>query len=202
MQCPYCLNIRWEPVEYLIHALRSIAVHPCSRLALNTIILIYFLVANAVYTVLMVLSLYAVSIHSRFASHTGYMDLMDSPVTPPVALIVPAFNEQDVIVATVESMLELKYPEKEVIVVDDGSHDATLLRLIERFHLQKMDLIYRSQLPANAPTAFFYNREIPELLVVTKPAGMLVHPTCGIKSGTLANALAYHLNRELIEEKA
>ena len=138
---------------------------------LNTIILIYFLVANAIYTVLMVLSLYSVSIHSRFASHTGFADLMDSPVTPPVALIVPAFNEQDVIVATVESMLDLKYPEKEVIVVDDGSDDATLMRLIERFHLQKMDLIYRSQLPANAPTAFFYNPEIPDLLVVTKPNG-------------------------------
>jgi 23S rRNA pseudouridine1911/1915/1917 synthase len=42
--------------------------------------------------------------------------------------------------------------------------------------------------------------EDDELLVVTKPAGMLVHPTRGIKSGTLTNALAYHLNRELIEE--
>src|SRR5262249_34620250 len=107
---------------------------------LNTIILIYFLVANAIYSVLMVLSLYAVSIPSRYAAHTGFSDLMDSPVTPPVALLVPAYNEQDVIVATVESMLELKYPEKEVIVIDDGSEDATLHRLIERFHLQKMDL--------------------------------------------------------------
>lgn len=138
---------------------------------LNTIILIYFVVANAVYTVLMVLSLYAVSIHSRFASHTGYADLMDSPVTPPVALLVPAYNEQDAIVATVESMLELKYPEKEVIVIDDGSEDATLHRLIQRFELQKMDLIYRAALPATAPTAFFYNPNIPELLVITKPNG-------------------------------
>jgi cellulose synthase/poly-beta-1,6-N-acetylglucosamine synthase-like glycosyltransferase len=138
---------------------------------LNTIILIYFVVANITYTFLMVLSLYAVSIHSRFASHNGYADLVDSPVTPPVALLVPAYNEQDVIVATVESMLELKYPEKEVIVIDDGSDDATLIRLIQRFALQKMDLIYRAQLPANAPTGFFYNPAIPELLVVTKPNG-------------------------------
>ncbi|HEV2765031.1 MAG TPA: RluA family pseudouridine synthase [Pyrinomonadaceae bacterium] len=37
--------------------------------------------------------------------------------------------------------------------------------------------------------------EDEDLLVVSKPSGMLVHPTRGVKTGTLANALAYHLNR-------
>ncbi len=34
------------------------------------------------------------------------------------------------------------------------------------------------------------------MLVVDKPSGMLVHPTVGVRSGTLLNALAFHLNRE------
>jgi 23S rRNA pseudouridine1911/1915/1917 synthase len=33
-----------------------------------------------------------------------------------------------------------------------------------------------------------------EIMVVNKPAGMLVHPTVGVRQGTLLNALAYHLN--------
>src|ERR1044072_7762316 len=41
--------------------------------------------------------------------------------------------------------------------------------------------------------------EDADLLVLVKPAGMLVHPTRGVKSGTLANALAYHLNRGMLE---
>jgi len=36
------------------------------------------------------------------------------------------------------------------------------------------------------------------IAVVVKPAGMLVHPTLGVKSGTLANALSYHFNKELL----
>ncbi|MBD0373360.1 MAG: RluA family pseudouridine synthase [Pyrinomonadaceae bacterium] len=36
------------------------------------------------------------------------------------------------------------------------------------------------------------------IIVINKPAGMLVHPTRTEKSGTLANALAYHLNRDAI----
>ncbi|MFY9573032.1 MAG: RluA family pseudouridine synthase [Blastocatellia bacterium] len=39
--------------------------------------------------------------------------------------------------------------------------------------------------------------EDDHLIVVVKPAGMLVHPTMSVKTGTLANALAYHLNKQV-----
>jgi 23S rRNA pseudouridine1911/1915/1917 synthase len=42
--------------------------------------------------------------------------------------------------------------------------------------------------------------EDDHLVVVVKPAGMLVHPTRSVKTGTLLNGLAYHLNRLRIEE--
>lgn len=47
--------------------------------------------------------------------------------------------------------------------------------------------------PENIPLQIIY--EDTDLLVVDKPAGMLVHPTKGVKSGTLINALSYHLNK-------
>jgi len=34
------------------------------------------------------------------------------------------------------------------------------------------------------------------IIVLAKPAGMLVHPTVGVKTGTLSNALAFHLNKK------
>jgi len=42
--------------------------------------------------------------------------------------------------------------------------------------------------------------EDEQIVVVVKPSGVLVHPTLGVKRGTLANALAYHLNRLRIAE--
>jgi 23S rRNA pseudouridine1911/1915/1917 synthase len=36
--------------------------------------------------------------------------------------------------------------------------------------------------------------EDDDIIVVDKPSGMLVHPTLGVKSGTLCNALAFHFN--------
>ncbi len=44
---------------------------------------------------------------------------------PPVTVIVPAYNEEAGIAATVRSLAASDYPELEVIVVDDGSTDGT-----------------------------------------------------------------------------
>ncbi|HYH84866.1 MAG TPA: RluA family pseudouridine synthase [Pyrinomonadaceae bacterium] len=52
--------------------------------------------------------------------------------------------------------------------------------------------------PEAMPLEIVYEDE--QLIVVVKPAGLLVHPTRGVKSGTLANALTYHLNGLRIAE--
>jgi len=45
--------------------------------------------------------------------------------TPPIAVLVPAYNEETVIVRTVRSVLNSTYPNLHVIVIDDGSSDNT-----------------------------------------------------------------------------
>ncbi|MBN2570971.1 MAG: RluA family pseudouridine synthase [Ignavibacteriales bacterium] len=47
--------------------------------------------------------------------------------------------------------------------------------------------------PENIPLDIIYEDE--ELLVINKPAGMVVHPSCGNYTGTLVNALLYHVNK-------
>ncbi len=48
------------------------------------------------------------------------------PLTyPKVSIIIPAYNEAHVIAKTLRSLLETDYPDKEIIVVDDGSTDGT-----------------------------------------------------------------------------
>lgn len=137
----------------------------------NAVILLYFVVTNLMYMVLMLICLYTVSLHSKFASRTAVAEYLDSPVTPPVALLVPAFNEQDAIISTVVSLMQLNYPEKEIIVIDDGSTDRTMANLIEHFQLLPMDMIYRPTLNCKEPEAFYYSHRYPELLVISKQNG-------------------------------
>src|SRR5690349_9793415 len=73
-------------------------------------------------------------------------------------------------------------------------------------HLSSGDRIEISIPETGAPTAMTLENipldilyEDDEIIVVNKPSGMLVHPTRNTKTGTLLNALAYHLNQERVD---
>jgi cellulose synthase/poly-beta-1,6-N-acetylglucosamine synthase-like glycosyltransferase len=44
---------------------------------------------------------------------------------PPLTVLIPAYNEERVLAGTVRSVLEARYPEVRVLVIDDGSTDST-----------------------------------------------------------------------------
>jgi cellulose synthase/poly-beta-1,6-N-acetylglucosamine synthase-like glycosyltransferase len=137
----------------------------------NVLIVAYFFIGNGVYTLLMILSLTSVWIHNRRLTYQGLDELRESVVTPPATIIMPAWNEQDIIVQSVSSILKTDYPNLEVVVVDDGSTDETLVRLVNAFRLVEMDLIYRPRLPTRPIRAFYMNPRIPNLLVISKDNG-------------------------------
>ena len=137
----------------------------------NVVIVSYFFMANGVYTLLMLLSLGSVWLHNRRLTYQGLDELRESAVTPPATILVPAWNEQDVIVESVRSIMRTDYPALEVIVIDDGSTDESMERLISAFRLVKMDLIYRPRLATRALRGFYMNPRIPNLLVISKDNG-------------------------------
>jgi cellulose synthase/poly-beta-1,6-N-acetylglucosamine synthase-like glycosyltransferase len=137
----------------------------------NLLILSYFVIGNGVYTVLMAMSLRAIWIHSRRVAYQGLSELRGSSLTPPVTIIVPAWNEERIIVETVRSALGVDYPWISVIVVDDGSTDSTLKRLTSAFKLAPTDQVFHPALPTRAVRCFYFNPHVPNLLVVHKRRG-------------------------------
>lgn len=69
----------------------------------------------------------------RFVVSLWYRPIPDSGDRPTVSIIIPAFNEAEGIFGTIESCFASDYPEHrvEVIVVNDGSTDATWLAILE-----------------------------------------------------------------------
>jgi len=94
-----------------------------------------------------------------------------SEQAPGISVLAPAFNEELSIVESVRSLLALQYPDFEVIVINDGSRDQTLPRLVENFGLREVAR-YVDEGVEHAPIRGFYaSSDIPRLLVVDKENG-------------------------------
>jgi cellulose synthase/poly-beta-1,6-N-acetylglucosamine synthase-like glycosyltransferase len=94
-----------------------------------------------------------------------------SPRTPPISILVPAFNEQKTIIESVRSLLALHYPRLEVVVVNDGSSDGTLAVLTRTFSLRRADVVYREHIPTRKVRDIYLSTTVPQLVVVDKENG-------------------------------
>jgi cellulose synthase/poly-beta-1,6-N-acetylglucosamine synthase-like glycosyltransferase len=89
----------------------------------------------------------------------------------PVSVVVPAYNESASIITSVKAMLQLEYPQYELVVVNDGSSDDTLQKLIEAFDLQEFPEAYRARVSCKPVRAVYRSTRISNLRVVDKENG-------------------------------
>lgn len=111
--------------------------------------------------------------------------LYSSPYIPGVSIVAPAYNEERTIVDNVKSLLDQDYPLFEVVIVNDGSKDHTLQKLIDEFAMEKIPFDYVEKIHTK-PFRCVYHSTLPEfsrLYVVDKMNG-----------GTKADAVNAGLN--------
>jgi cellulose synthase/poly-beta-1,6-N-acetylglucosamine synthase-like glycosyltransferase len=97
--------------------------------------------------------------------------LLTSKVTLPISILVPAYNEEKVIVESVRSLLSLHYPNFEVIVCNDGSKDDTLEVLIEAFELKRSPRVHPLTVSCKPLRGIYTSARYPRLTVVDKHNG-------------------------------
>ena len=137
----------------------------------STFFLCYFIALDAVYATLFAISFYQSGVHMRRLALGGDDIVLQSPLTPPISIILPAFNEEACIVDSVDALRLLEYSEIEIIVVDDGSTDGMLQRLTEAYDLVHSRTPLRLQLPSMPAHAVYVSRRLPNLVVVCKENG-------------------------------
>ena len=90
---------------------------------------------------------------------------------PPISILVPAYNEQEGIVASVRAMLQLHYAALEIIVINDGSRDETLARLTAAFDLKPFPASYQQALPTAPVRGIYASARYPNVRVIDKENG-------------------------------
>lgn len=131
---------------------------------------LYFLMLNIHYLLLNISALFLILRHQQERpAHTVAKTY--SGFELPVTIIVPAYNEEKTIAGAVLALLQLHYPEYEIVVVNDGSRDETLRVLIEKFALVPYPEAYRRSLKVEPVRGFYRSTRHPNLRVIDKENG-------------------------------
>lgn len=125
------------------------------------------------YGILAILSLASIRRYMKKNASVDYNIIIESPLAPGISVIAPAFNEGVTIISNVRSLLTFNYPKYEVILINDGSTDDTLEKLINEFELVQVDYAYREKLLSKPVKRIFKstNPAYDKLVVIDKING-------------------------------
>ncbi len=134
-------------------------------------ILLFFFAINSYYLLLTVAGFWRTLRVVKEVRRPDQRRLLRSPLTPPISVLAPAFNEEANVVDNVRSLLMLDYPLFEVILVNDGSSDRTLGHLVDAFDLRRSARSFDRVLPCQAIRGVYDSPTYSNLVVVDKENG-------------------------------
>jgi len=139
----------------------------------ETTVFLYGVVLLLIYAMLAVLSFINIRLFLRKESYTDYKVIVGSPLAPGISVIAPAFNEGLTIISNIRSLLTFDYPNYEVIIINDGSTDDTLEKVINEFSLVKVDFAYDIKLSAKPVRGVYKSTDeaYAKLVIVDKENG-------------------------------
>ena len=140
---------------------------------LSTGILIYGAILATTYIILSIISAIETNHYLKKNSFVNYTKILASPFAPTISIIAPAYNESLTIIENVRSLLSIQYVNYEVLLINDGSTDDSLEKLIEAYALTKVNYTINQKLPTEKIRAVYKSAKpsFTRLLVIDKENG-------------------------------
>jgi cellulose synthase/poly-beta-1,6-N-acetylglucosamine synthase-like glycosyltransferase len=139
---------------------------------LDWLVLVYFVLVNGMLTLLLVSAAWEMRRHRQDVWGANRWRVLSSEVAPTISILAPAHNEAVTVTESVRSLLTLRYPNLEVVLINDGSSDDTLGVLARDFDLVGVHAApLRRRLEAAPVRGVHRSRSTPSLVVVDKENG-------------------------------
>lgn len=135
--------------------------------------LIYGTAVTLIYGWIGIYALGAVLRYKKENTFTDYSIIAANPNAPVFSVIAPAYNEGMTIVENVRSLLSLYYHNLEIIIVNDGSKDDSLQKLIEAYELESTAYFIQGKIGTNTVRGVYKSKNpaFKKLIVVDKENG-------------------------------
>jgi len=106
----------------------------------NSLFLIYACALFGSYIFIAIFSALELRFYLSKNKHVDYESMLSFERLPSVSIIAPAYNEEKSIILNIRCLLSIYYPKFELIIVNDGSIDNSMSKIIDYFELVKVDL--------------------------------------------------------------
>jgi len=138
--------------------------------------LLFFVYGSVIILIYIFTAILAVLELSKYVNRNRRFDfnaLLSYECLPSITVVAPAYNEERTIIQNISGLLNLKYPDFEIIVVNDGSKDDSLEKVIEYFDLVKSNQYYDMKIPTADVKCIYKsrNKAFNHLTVVDKYNG-------------------------------
>jgi cellulose synthase/poly-beta-1,6-N-acetylglucosamine synthase-like glycosyltransferase len=136
-------------------------------------IFIYSVVLLGFYLYIALFSIGETSKYIRKSSFTDYNILAASEHAPSLSILAPAYNEGATIIENVRSLLSIHYNNYEVIIINDGSKDDSLQKLVETYNLVKVPYFIEEHIQTKSIRGIYKSKNpvYKKLVVVDKENG-------------------------------
>lgn len=147
-----------------------------SHIIYEVIIWLFLLYGTAVAIIYGWIGVYALGAVIRYKKEntfTDYSIIAANPNAPTFSLLAPAYNEGMTIVENVRSLLSLYYHNLEIIIINDGSKDDSIQKLIEAYELERVSFFVQGKIETNKIKGVYKskNQAFKKLIVVDKENG-------------------------------
>ena len=145
----------------------------------------YFVILAAYYIILALIGSFEGMKRKFEGEDEDYLLFYLSALKMPVSIIVPARNEEEWIIDCLKALINLNYPEFEIIVVNDGSTDKTLEKLDKLLKLQHVEAVYVRHYKDGQIREILKSANYPNITVINKESG---HKKAGSSNAGLNTA--------------
>ncbi|MDG2769757.1 glycosyltransferase, partial [Vibrio parahaemolyticus] len=140
-------------------------------LGFNFFIIFYVFIINFIYFIQLIFAIFNLYEYIEKIKYSDYKNYIVSDNMIPISILVAAYNEENTIVNNVDSLLALKYPMFEVVVINDGSKDNTLEDLKRHFELEKINKPIHKRVATKQVRGIYESKKYSNLIVIDKENG-------------------------------
>ena len=138
----------------------------------------------------------------RHQKHLLFQNRLSHEYFVPISIIVATYNEVNGLVSSIESLCHLNYKLYEIIIVDDGSTDQTISKLVHQFHLKKIERPIRKILKSKEVVEIYESSSLPIKIMLLKKehGGMADAYHAGINISTYPYVTCLKVNQRLSKD--